>query len=141
MITLPGKRTRGKSSEKGPEDTSKLRRGKAVKKSIAVTLAKKVLARQKPVPEEVERLDFLARCSGTQSPQPARTEIWMIGDSILAHAGENADAKGTPNLGLARYRCGLGWPFIDACAGAAEYFTVWHAAGQMPINDCPSSWG
>ena len=84
-----------------------------MKKSTAVTLVKKVLARQSPVPEEVERLDLLARFSGTQSPQPARTEIWMIGDSILAHAGETADAKGTPNLvwqiqmwtGKAIHRC------------------------------------
>ena len=53
-------------------------------------LAKKVLARQEPVPEEVERLNLLAGCWGTQSPQLARTEIWMIGDSILAYAWETA---------------------------------------------------
>ena len=51
-------------------------------------LAKKVLTRQEPVPEEVERLNLLAGCWDTKSPQLARTEIWMIGDSILAFAWE-----------------------------------------------------
>ena len=43
----------------------------------------------------------------------------MIVDSILAHAGETASDKGTPNLGLVETVCGLGWPFIDARAGVA----------------------
>ena len=68
---MPGKRARGKASDKGPDNSSK-RRKTAVKKST-VTLAKKVLEQQEPVPEEIERLDLLAGCSGTQSPQQART--------------------------------------------------------------------
>ena len=67
---MPGKRARGKSSDKGPDNRSKQR--KAVKKST-FTLAKKGLEQQEPVPEEIERQDFLAGCSGTQSSQQART--------------------------------------------------------------------
>ena len=56
----------GKSSDKGPDKRSKQK--KTVKK---ITLAKKGLEQQEP--EEIERLDLLAGCSGTQSPQQART--------------------------------------------------------------------
>ena len=68
---MPGKKARGESSDKGPDNRSK-RRKKGVKKST-VTFAKKGLEQQEPVPEEIERLDLLAGCSGTQSPQQART--------------------------------------------------------------------
>ena len=44
---MPGKRARGKASDKGPDNRSKLSK-KAVKKST-VTLAKKGLEQQEPV--------------------------------------------------------------------------------------------
>ena len=55
---MPGKRAKGKSSEKCPGDMLKRMQAKVVKKSTAVTFAKKGLERQEPVPEEVERLEF-----------------------------------------------------------------------------------
>ena len=44
-----------------------------MKKLTAVTLAKKGLEQQEPVPEEIERLELLVGCLGTQSHKQSRT--------------------------------------------------------------------
>ena len=48
-------------------------RGRRRGKNPKSPFAKKGLDQQEPVPEEIERLDLLAGCLGTQSPQQART--------------------------------------------------------------------
>ena len=65
----------------------------------------------------------------------------MIGDLILAHAGETASAKGTPNLGLVDTVVDWDGQSSMRVQELHSIFTVWHAAGQMPINDCTSSRG